>query len=84
VRCERCVGKLTNGCTILVGEVERSCVEFGLGPFGSKGIVSVATKLQAWNNDGMIPRGENRRTRNKTSTNVTAHALAWDRTGSLW
>jgi hypothetical protein len=36
------VGEVTNGCRILVGEVERSCVEFGLGSFGSRGIASVA------------------------------------------
>jgi len=50
-RCERCVGKVTNGRRILVGEVERSCVEFGLGSFGSKGIASVTdevTRMEHW------------------------------------
>jgi len=54
VRCERCVGEVTNGCRILVGEVERSCVEFGLGSFGSKGIASVAdevTRMEHLRND---------------------------------
>lgn len=45
MRCERCVGRMANGCWILVGEVERSCVEFGLGSFGSKGIASVADEV---------------------------------------
>jgi len=44
---------VTNGCRILV-EVERSCVEFGLGSFGSKGTASVAdevTRMEHWRND---------------------------------
>jgi hypothetical protein len=44
-RCERCVGEVTNGCRILVEEVERSCVEFGLVSFGSKGITSLADEV---------------------------------------
>jgi hypothetical protein len=53
-RRERCVGEVTNGCRILVGEVERSCVEFGLSSSGSKGIAFVAdevTRMEHWRND---------------------------------
>jgi len=65
-RRERCVGEVTKGCRILVGEVERSCVEFGLGSFGRKGLASVAdevTIMEHWRND---TTGGDRRTLNKT------------------
>jgi hypothetical protein len=68
---ERCVGEVTNGCRILIGEVERSCVEFRLGSFGSKGIASVAdevTRMEHWRNDN---DRKDRRTGNKTSPSVT-------------
>jgi len=48
------VGEATNGRKILVGEVERSCVEFGLSSFGSKATASVAdevTRMEQWRND---------------------------------
>jgi hypothetical protein len=68
---ERCMGEVTNGCRILIGEVEKRCVEFRLGSFGSKRIASVAneiTRMEQWRNDN--DRGD-RRTGNKTSPSVT-------------
>jgi hypothetical protein len=85
-RCEGCVGTVMNGCRILVGEVERSCAEFGLVSFGSREIASVVDEVTRKEQDGMRLTGGDRRTRSKASPSVTfaleiLHALAWDRTG---
>jgi hypothetical protein len=78
--------EVINGCRILVGEVERSCVEFGLVSFGSRGIASVVDEVTRMEFGGMALTGETEELGARPAPESLfapqiLHALTWDRTG---